>query len=117
MISCLDQRRVLIKLRAASLLSLALALPAISLAQQVTIGEYAVPDFISYITYMIPGPAGAVWFVDGGDIGRITPAGQITLFPTSTGWDVGGFTTGPDDAIWFIEANGQKIGRMTAAGP
>ena len=96
--------------------ALLFTLPAITLAQQVAINVYAMPAPISAPDGMIPGPQGSVWFIDGGDIGRVTPAGSITQFSTNTGWDVGGITAGPDGDIWFVVANGHAIGSMTTTG-
>jgi len=95
-----------------------LACPAVSLAQQVAIGEFYMPAPITAPSYITPGPDGAVWFVDGPQIGRATPAGQITQFPTPPPWDVSSITAGPDGNIWFVPANYEAamIGRMTTAG-
>src|SRR5438128_83039 len=61
------------------------------------------------------GPDGNLWFTDGaGEIGRITPGGGITLFPTPDGaW---GITAGPDSNLWFADPGGNKIGRITTGG-
>jgi len=73
------------------------------------------------------GPDGNLWFaVDGlgaadkgdasrGQIGRITPSGQITLF------DAGGnnpreIAAGPDGNLWFTDAQHGAIGRSTLSG-
>jgi streptogramin lyase len=74
------------------------------------------------------GPDGALWFTVDYDgplpephnadmIGRITTAGVITEIPTPTqGSMPGGITVGPDGALWFTEANGDKIGRLSLGG-
>ena len=71
-------------------------------------------DTVSAIT---AGPDGNIWFADnsGCSIGRMTPAGVITMFPIPT--DKGypcGITAGPDGNLWFTEPT--KIGRITTAG-
>jgi streptogramin lyase len=66
------------------------------------------------------GPDGNVWFTDpaAGEIGRITPAGQVTGFasPISSA-DV--ITAGPDGNLWFATSGldvGPRIGRITPSG-
>jgi len=53
-----------------------------------------------------------------GQIGKITPAGVVTVFPTLvTTSRFYSITAGSDGALWFTEAgNVSKIGRMTTAG-
>ncbi len=70
-------------------------------------------------TALRSGPDGNVWFseTDAGQIGRITPQGEITEFK-------GGITPGSrplsiavrDGAIWFSEAAGNRIARITLDG-
>ena len=64
------------------------------------------------------GPDGNVWFteISGNKIGRITPAGVITEFPTPSASGPDGITTGPDGNLWYAGFNGNKIGRVTTAG-
>jgi streptogramin lyase len=71
------------------------------------------------------GPDGNLWFTFRFDpdedlaawIGRITPSGEITLFPTPTPpsrpW---GITSGPDGNVWFTELAVRMIGRITPTG-
>jgi len=63
------------------------------------------------------GPDGNLWFAESNNIGRITPNGSITEFPTPTKssgpWSI---TTGPDSNLWFTEEAGNQIGRITPAG-
>jgi len=66
------------------------------------------------------GPDGNIWFVDGGSIGRMTLAGQVTYFQGASD-GMGGFgnpqdiTAGPEDALWYADGVG-RIGKITAAG-
>jgi streptogramin lyase len=93
---------------------LLLALPAISLAQQVAIGEYVLPTADSYPNDITTGPDGALWFTETSNIGRISTAGAITQYPQTGGpW---GIVTGPDAALWFTLASSARIGRMTTHG-
>jgi streptogramin lyase len=95
------------------------SLPAISAAQQMAIGEYAVPTAISAPTEIAVGPDGALWFTEynAAKIGRITTAGQITEYPLrySSSPEPFGITVGPDGALWFADY-GDAIGRITTSG-
>jgi pseudomonalisin len=72
------------------------------------------------------GPDGAVWCtilgINGATdrIGRITMAGALTEFPLTSCTNYQCYpipiTAGPDGALWFTEANGYKVGRITTAG-
>lgn len=91
----------------------------------------AIPRFIT------TGPDGDLWFTESyfgsgasslgpqGKIGRITPKGELQEFALpSPGTDVQGITTGPDQALWFVEQGiGPqistpivRIGRITPSG-
>ena len=98
--------------------ALLLSLPAISLAQQIAIGEYALPAApLGYDNCGIAkGPDGALWFAWGAinSIGRITTAGAISAYPVASA--PYGITLGPDGAFWFTELNLDAIGRMTTDG-
>jgi len=70
------------------------------------------------------GPDGNIWFplyyiktCKCSAIGRITPAGSISIFPTTTvlsyPFDV---TVGPDGNIWYTENAANQIGSMSTAG-
>jgi streptogramin lyase len=63
------------------------------------------------------GPDGNVWFTvtAANEIGRITPAGQITEFPVPEYRDPFGITSGPDGAIWATLRSG-AIARVTPQG-
>jgi streptogramin lyase len=65
------------------------------------------------------GPDGNVWFANylGYSVGRMTPQGVFTNFPTPTGvsTDVG-IALGPDGNLWFTELIQSKIGRITPQG-
>jgi virginiamycin B lyase len=75
-------------------------------------------DFESQPTGITAGHDGAVWFTElaaDGHIGRITSAGALTEFRSTTAAQ--GITAGPDGALWFtsLAADG-RIGRITPAG-
>lgn len=97
----------------------ALCLPAISIAQQIAIGEYAVPTADSDPERIATGSDGALWFAEynSDKIGRATTAGAITDYAVPTAKSgPSGIAAGPDGALWFTEINGNKIGRTTTAG-
>jgi virginiamycin B lyase len=62
------------------------------------------------------GPDGNVWFTqfNAFKIGRVTPAGKIRQFGTTTR-GAADITTGPDGALWFTEY-GERLGRITTTG-
>src|SRR5262249_10210608 len=64
-------------------------------------------------------PDGNLWFTepDANQIGRITPAGQITLFTVPTaGSQPTGIVAGPNGNIWFTEAASRHIGEYFLTG-
>jgi streptogramin lyase len=82
-------------------------------------GDGNIPDDIAM------GPDGNMWFTEnenGGAIGRITPAGHITLFTQPHGLNSGAYPTdialGPDGNMWFTDQGYAyaAIGRITPAG-
>ena len=89
------------------------------------ITEYAVPanSLFNGLSGIAAGPDGAMWFSGNRNIGRITTAGVITVYPVPTSNDTSySITTGPDGAMWFTEtplnSGGPfaKIGRITMSG-
>jgi streptogramin lyase len=65
------------------------------------------------ISDLAVGPDGNVWFTEFSPaaIGRVTPAGGVTIFPTPTaGSQPFGIAAGPDGRMWFGERNGDNIG-------
>jgi virginiamycin B lyase len=61
------------------------------------------------------GPDGALWFGNSNSLCRITTAGTITQYLTTS--DVYAITIGPDGALWFTENSPNPIiGRMTTKG-
>jgi streptogramin lyase len=68
------------------------------------------------------GPDGNVWFADpiAHEVGRITPAGQVTEFPTP-GIEADAITAGPDGNLWFLNnvltfSGSPAVGRITPDG-
>jgi streptogramin lyase len=105
---------------------LALALLAALLfakaAPALVIGEYS-----SLPVFMVSGinagltadPEGNVWFAVPGSnqIGRITPAGEVTVFPLPPyGSLTGSIVPGSDGNIWYGKEFTGKIGRLTPTG-
>jgi streptogramin lyase len=104
------------------------------------ITEFPIPTPFSHPTGIAAGPDGNLWFTEhfpdnthspletgAGQIGRITPTGQITEFPTYTATSANvspeAITAGPDGNLWFTFfgrdngfgfANG--VGRITPSG-
>ena len=70
--------------------------------------------------HIVAGPDGNLWFTSSytnNQIGRITPAGVITVFalptPQSSPQDI---IAGPDGNLWFTELGVNRLGRITPAG-
>lgn len=66
------------------------------------------------------GPDGALWFTNGGSIGRMTTDGVTSDFDDPAVGYPRGITTGPDGAMWFTNygdfGSGNSIGRITTDG-
>lgn len=95
-----------------------------------TISEYAIPTTGAEPHTITAGPDGNVWFVEyaGNKVGCVSivattacpqSGGQpkVTEFTVPTGASgPTGITEGPDGALWFVEKEGNNIGRITTAG-
>lgn len=67
---------------------------------------------------LVAGPDGNIWFLDSGgrQVGRITPAGEITMVPVAVpaGTLPCSMTVGPDANLWFTTCLGSGfLGRVT----
>jgi streptogramin lyase len=64
------------------------------------------------------GADGNLWFTTlDNRIGRMTPAGSVTLFGgLATDSSASSLTLGPDGNIWFVEPRHNAVGRITPAG-
>ena len=60
------------------------------------------------------GVDGNVWYMDGSRIGRITPAGQITVYttPAQEEFPTGAVVQTPDGMVWFADEFNQMIGKL-----
>jgi streptogramin lyase len=67
-------------------------------------------------TDLVAGPDGNVWFTNGGSVGRITPAGTISVFAGIRVSSSTGITLGPDGNLWFANTGSDSIGRITPSG-
>ncbi len=71
---------------------------------------------------LTPGPDGNIWFTltetGFGQVGKITPSGDVTLVTGVIPSRLFAITSGPDGNIWFTEANFNvaKIGKLTTGG-
>ena len=61
-----------------------------------------------------PGPDGNLWFVQSvtGQVGKITPSGQITESPVSNNNSPTSITPGPGARMWFTEITPNMIGKI-----
>ena len=86
------------------------------------LGWYQLPAPFDDMTDLGPitaGPDGNVWFAMGSSLGRITPAGRITIHPTGLHAGVTGLASGADGALWFtldVGGSAPGIGRMSMSG-
>jgi len=109
------------------LLFVACAFAATALAEQTF--EYPMSPSKYGPGAIVAGPDGNMWFTEEGvynftshefeegQIGRITPAGNVSQFPVPTAnSEPRGITMGPDGALWFVESGTGKIGRITTSG-
>ena len=90
--------------------------------------EFPIPTGSGNPAEITAGPDGNLWFTewDGNRIGRITPTGVVTEFPvptvsahpfgTTPSSNPFGITAGRDGNLWFTEASGNQIGRITPTG-
>jgi virginiamycin B lyase len=63
------------------------------------------------------GPDGNLWFTDlFRDIGRMTPAGQVTYFSTPQSPSPMDISIGSDGNVWFTYFQLTRVGRITPAG-
>jgi virginiamycin B lyase len=89
--------------------------------------EFPLPTQGNAPHFLLVGPDSNLWFTEqgvlpnltnspplGNKIGRITTHGVITEFPVTTpASQPYGMTVGPDLAMWFTEAAGNNVGRIT----
>lgn len=88
------------------------------LARDGTVREYAIAGLSSGgPTGITAGPDGNLWFAvfEGFHVGRITPAGTITLFSVPPSFNPYMVAAGSDGNLWFTSLVSQ-IGRMTPDG-
>jgi streptogramin lyase len=88
-----------------------------------TVQTHPIPETTGLsVNQIVDGPDGNLWFTESpytfaplnpqppeGVIGRMTPAGVVTIFPLPTNSAPGAMTAGPDGNIWFVEFTGTKI--------
>jgi virginiamycin B lyase len=81
-----------------------------------------VVDGGGYLKGITKGPDGNLWFANGNQIGRITPAGTLTQFPYTpdSPWapyaGASAITTGPDGNLWITDVSYDDVARITPSG-
>jgi streptogramin lyase len=93
--------------------------PVRALAQRILqVHEFPVPTPNSRPYQIVAGPDGNLWFTqsDAGQIGKITPSGQITEYKIRAGSGPYGITVGPDGNIWFTERFANMIAKFSTSG-
>ena len=95
--------------------------PGGSLTRLTTSGQmtfYAAPG-VDHVTSMVDGPLDRLWWTSSGNdrIGWFDPVhGVQGSFTDASVHTPTGIAVGGDGALWFTNAGGPSIGRMTAAG-
>jgi virginiamycin B lyase len=79
--------------------------------------EYTLPDGLAPEGVSV-GPDGNLWISTlSGFVARMTMSGAVTLLSLPAGLsESSGFTSGPDDKVWFADLAADKIGWMTVTG-
>jgi virginiamycin B lyase len=83
-----------------------------------SVAEYALPGPLHGPTGIAVGSDGNLWFTDppARAIGRISPAGNVTLLPNPVpGWPMQ-IANGPDGGLWFPGWGGGVLGRVGLDG-
>src|SRR2546426_12682779 len=105
--------------RTAVAVSVLLMCGTFSVPARAAISQFALPTTGAEPTAIAAGPDGNLWFTEfaGNQIGRMTPAGGLTVYPLTAG-NSGprGMTAGPDGNLWFTERTANQIGRITPPG-
>jgi polyhydroxybutyrate depolymerase len=76
------------------------------------------PNPLSDVVALAPGPADTVWYADFGssDVGEVHPTGQVSRFDVGPAFGgLSDITAGPGGSMWFSEQDG-IVGRMDASG-
>ena len=83
-----------------------------------TVTQFPLPSGINADEQITAGPDGNMWFLDHDKIGRITPTGAVTVFPTglTNSAHLEGITAGPDGNLWFTDDASGRIGHITTTG-
>jgi streptogramin lyase len=76
--------------------------------------EFKLPSDAGFLSSIVAGPGGDLWFATGINIGRITTGGDITEFAVQANL----LGLGPDGNLWFVNGSSNSIGRLsiTAGG-
>jgi len=66
---------------------------------------------------IVAGADGNMWATSDNGLARITPAGQVTVFPYPAGYSTNtfGIVSAPDGTLWYADANG-AIGQAATTG-
>lgn len=77
---------------------------------------FPLPTANSYPGSIVQGPDGALWFLEAGNVARITASGAITEFAAPIAMLSGTIATGPDGNLWIADPAGGNILKMTTKG-
>lgn len=66
---------------------------------------------------IVLGPDGNFWFADGERIGKVTPAGNVSYYPTDPEMETTSIIVGPDGNLWYSgNSANEQVGTMTVSG-
>jgi streptogramin lyase len=65
---------------------------------------------------IVLGPDGNMWFGNVDTVGRVTPSGTVSLFPTAPQMQVGDIIAGPDGNLWYVGQSEYDVGTINTAG-
>lgn len=78
-----------------------------------TPSDYVISESSAWPSSIANGPDGNIWITDGDGIARVTPSGDVTVFPLATPNNTAdSIVAGPDGNLWFVDEGANKIGRI-----
>ncbi len=76
-----------------------------------TITEY--PSEADHAVGITAGSDGNLWFTaETGAVGKMTPAGVLTLYYAPSEGSPTAITSGPDGNLWFVQTSDSKVGKL-----
>ncbi len=104
---------------------LAMVIPAAASADALgSNSEFFEPEAPTFPVTVTEGSDGNMWFTDpaspgltGLKIGKVTPAGVVTLYSPGLSGGAWGIAKGSDGDVWFTEPGASKVGHIEPSAP